>query len=63
VAQRDHELVGPEKPIVRIWSVDVRSDRGMKDPPVASGALIVQASVHTALKAREARERPPATAH
>ena len=29
----------------------------------AFGALIVQASVHTDLKAREARERPPATAH
>ena len=30
VAQRDHELVGPEKPIVRIWSVDVRSDTGVE---------------------------------
>ena len=30
VAQRDHELVGPETPIMRIRSVDMRSDAGVE---------------------------------
>ena len=30
VAQRHHELVRPETPIMRIWSVDMRSDAGVE---------------------------------
>ena len=30
VAQGDHELVGPEAPIMRIWYIDMRSDTGVE---------------------------------
>ena len=30
VAQRDHELVRAKAPIMRIWSVDMRSDAGVE---------------------------------